>query len=98
MARRLVEAGVTVVTLKVGDWDTHEKNFIDHKAQLPQLDRGFHALVTRPARPRAGEGRGGGDVGRVRPGAEDLARRRPRPLARGRRGGGRRRRFQDRAR
>ena len=46
MARRLAEAGVTVVTLKVGDWDTHEKNFIDHKAQLPQLDRGLHALVT----------------------------------------------------
>jgi hypothetical protein len=46
MARRLVEAGVSVVTCKVGDWDTHEKNFIDHKDQLPQLDRGFHALVT----------------------------------------------------
>ncbi len=46
MARRLVEAGVTVVTCKVGDWDTHEKNFIDHKDQLPQLDKGFHALVS----------------------------------------------------
>ncbi|HKB06029.1 MAG TPA: DUF1501 domain-containing protein [Gemmataceae bacterium] len=46
MARRLVEAGVTVVTLKVGDWDTHEKNFIDMRDQLPQLDRGMHALVT----------------------------------------------------
>lgn len=46
MARRLVEAGVNVVTLKVGDWDTHEKNFIDHKAQLPQLDQGIHALVS----------------------------------------------------
>jgi hypothetical protein len=46
LARRLAEAGVSVVTLKVGDWDTHEKNFIDHKDQLPQLDRGFHALVT----------------------------------------------------
>ena len=45
-ARRLVEAGVSVVTCKVGDWDTHEKNFIDHKEQLPQLDKGFHALVT----------------------------------------------------
>jgi hypothetical protein len=45
-ARRLVEAGVSVVTCKVGDWDTHEKNFIDHKAQLPQLDQGFHALVS----------------------------------------------------
>jgi hypothetical protein len=46
IARRLVEAGVTVVTLKVGDWDTHEKNFIEMRAQLPQLDRGFHALVS----------------------------------------------------
>lgn len=45
VARRLVEAGVSVVTLKVGDWDTHEKNFIDMRDQLPQLDRGFHALV-----------------------------------------------------
>lgn len=46
MARRLVEAGISVVTLKVGDWDTHEKNFKDMREQLPQLDRGFHALVT----------------------------------------------------
>jgi hypothetical protein len=45
-ARRLAEAGVSVITLKVGDWDTHEKNFIDMREQLPQLDRGFHALVT----------------------------------------------------
>jgi uncharacterized protein (DUF1501 family) len=46
MARRLVEAGVKVVTLKVGDWDTHEHNFRDMREQLPQLDQGFHALVT----------------------------------------------------
>ncbi len=46
VARRLVEAGIPVVTLKVGDWDTHEKNFRDMREQLPQLDRGFHALVT----------------------------------------------------
>jgi hypothetical protein len=45
-ARRLVEAGVSVVTLKVGDWDTHEHNFRDMREQLPQLDQGFHALVT----------------------------------------------------
>ena len=44
-ARRLVEAGVSVVTVKVGNWDTHEKNFIDHKDQLPQLDRGVHASL-----------------------------------------------------
>lgn len=45
-ARRLVEAGVNVVTLKVGDWDTHEHNFRDMRDQLPQLDVGFHALVS----------------------------------------------------
>lgn len=45
VARRLVEAGIPVVTLKVGDWDTHEKNFRDMREQLPQLDHGFHALV-----------------------------------------------------
>jgi len=46
LARRLVEAGVSVVTLKVGDWDTHEHNFRDMREQLPQLDRGFHALLS----------------------------------------------------
>ncbi len=46
MARRLVEAGVNVVTLKLGDWDTHEHNFRDMRDQLPQLDRGFHALIS----------------------------------------------------
>lgn len=45
-ARRLVEAGIPVVTLKVGDWDTHEKNFIDMRDQLPKLDQGFEALVS----------------------------------------------------
>jgi hypothetical protein len=46
LARRIVEAGVPVVTLKVGDWDTHEHNFRDMREQLPLLDQGFHALVT----------------------------------------------------
>ncbi len=45
MARRLVEAGISVVTLKLGDYDTHEKNFIDLRDQLPQLDQGIAALV-----------------------------------------------------
>lgn len=45
MARRLVEAGVSVVTLKLGDYDTHEKNFIDLRDQLPKLDQGIAALV-----------------------------------------------------
>src|SRR5262245_963680 len=46
LARRLVEAGVSIVTLKIGDWDTHEKNFRDMREQLPQLDQGFSALVS----------------------------------------------------
>lgn len=46
LARRIVEAGVPVVTLKVGDWDTHEKNFSEMRMQLPQLDQGVHALIT----------------------------------------------------
>jgi hypothetical protein len=46
LARRVVEAGVPVVTVKIGDWDTHEHNFRDMREQLPQLDQGFHALIT----------------------------------------------------
>jgi hypothetical protein len=45
LARRLVEAGVSVVTVKIGDWDTHEHNFRDMRQQLPQLDQGFAALI-----------------------------------------------------
>jgi hypothetical protein len=44
-ARRLVEAGVSVVTVKVGDWDTHEHNFRDMREQLPLLDQGYCALI-----------------------------------------------------
>jgi hypothetical protein len=44
-ARRLIEAGVRVVTLNWGSWDTHGDNFRALKQQLPKLDRGFSALV-----------------------------------------------------
>ena len=52
MARRLVEAGVTVVTLRVGTWDYHGTSsgtgniFTGLRTQLPLLDRSIHALVT----------------------------------------------------
>ncbi len=52
MARRLVEAGVSVVTLRVGTWDYHGKTsgtgniFTGLRTQLPLLDRSIHALVT----------------------------------------------------
>jgi len=45
LARRLVEAGVRCVTLNFGGWDTHEKNFVTLKRQLPNFDIGMSALV-----------------------------------------------------
>jgi hypothetical protein len=45
-ARRLVEAGISVVTLVVGGWDTHGNNFGALRTMLPRLDQGVHALVT----------------------------------------------------
>jgi hypothetical protein len=45
-ARRLVEAGVKVVTvLAPGYWDTHGNNFGTLRQLLPVLDRGIFALV-----------------------------------------------------
>jgi len=45
-ARRLVEAGVRVVTLDVMGWDTHKDNFNSLRKLLPELDQAIHALVT----------------------------------------------------
>jgi len=45
LARRLVEAGVRCVTLNFGGWDTHGKNFVTLKRQLPNFDIGMSALV-----------------------------------------------------
>ena len=46
-ARRLVEAGVSVVTvLAPGYWDTHANNFSSLRQMLPLFDKGIHALVT----------------------------------------------------
>jgi hypothetical protein len=44
-ARRLIEAGVGCVTLAIGGWDTHERNFVILKDQLPKLDRGIANLI-----------------------------------------------------
>ncbi len=44
-ARRLVEAGVRVVTFNWGGWDTHGNNFVTLKQQLPKLDRAMTALL-----------------------------------------------------
>jgi hypothetical protein len=44
-ARRLVEAGVRVVTFDWGGWDTHGDNFNHLRRQLPQLDQGLSSLL-----------------------------------------------------
>ncbi|HZP81719.1 MAG TPA: DUF1501 domain-containing protein, partial [Chthonomonadaceae bacterium] len=47
LARRLVAAGVRFVTITMGGWDTHSGNFGSLKnGLLPDLDRGFSALLT----------------------------------------------------
>jgi hypothetical protein len=46
LARRLAEAGVPVVTLAVGVWDTHGDHFPYQRDNVPLLDRSLHALIT----------------------------------------------------
>jgi hypothetical protein len=46
LARRLVEAGVTYVTVNTGGWDTHGNNFQELKKNLlPTYDRALAALL-----------------------------------------------------
>lgn len=45
-ARRLVEAGVSVVTYLFGGWDTHRYNFTTLRQLLPPLDQALTALIT----------------------------------------------------
>jgi len=45
-ARRLVEAGVSCVTLSYGGWDTHSSNFKTLRQQLPNVDRGIANLIS----------------------------------------------------
>lgn len=46
LARRLVESGVTFVTVNMGGWDTHSNNFSELKTRLlPRYDQAISALV-----------------------------------------------------
>ncbi len=45
LARRLVERGVTFVTVNFGGWDHHAKIWPGLESKLPDFDRGFSALV-----------------------------------------------------
>jgi hypothetical protein len=46
LARRLIEAGVTFVTVTINGWDTHSNNFESLRTNLlPSFDRGVGTLV-----------------------------------------------------
>lgn len=45
LARRLVEAGVRVVTVNYSFWDWHGQNFTNAREELPVFDQGVSALV-----------------------------------------------------
>jgi hypothetical protein len=45
MARRLVEAGVRVVTISFGRWDTHGQNFRSCRTRIPKLDMALSTLM-----------------------------------------------------
>jgi hypothetical protein len=46
LARRLLEAGVSIVTVGVHNWDTHQHNFKSLREMLPVLDRALHSFMT----------------------------------------------------
>src|ERR1700685_31349 len=45
LGRRLVEAGVSVVTQCFSGWDTHRANFIALRGMLPALDQALYGLI-----------------------------------------------------
>lgn len=46
LARRLVESGVTFVTVKNNGWDTHQRNFLTlRNEKLPEIDAPWGALI-----------------------------------------------------
>lgn len=45
MARRLVERGVSYVTINYKGWDTHKQHFQTMRRKLPELDRGLATLI-----------------------------------------------------
>ena len=46
LARRLVQAGVRLVTLTYGGWDNHNRITANMRRQLPALDQGLAALIS----------------------------------------------------
>ncbi len=46
LARRLVEQGVPVITVRSGGWDTHKQHFERMDEKLPELDKALSALIS----------------------------------------------------
>ncbi|MCA9052959.1 MAG: DUF1501 domain-containing protein [Planctomycetaceae bacterium] len=46
LARRLIEAGVRMVSVSISDFDTHSDNFARMRHLVPIVDHGLHALIT----------------------------------------------------
>ncbi|MCX7665692.1 MAG: DUF1501 domain-containing protein [Gemmataceae bacterium] len=46
LARRLVQSGVRFVTINYGGWDHHGKIFEGLDRKLPELDKGYSALIS----------------------------------------------------
>ena len=46
LARRLIEAGVPVVKVARGFWDSHHDNFESHRELVPDFDHVFSVLIT----------------------------------------------------
>ena len=46
LARRLIEAGVRVVSVSISDFDMHRNTFPRMRQLIPIVDHGLHALVT----------------------------------------------------
>ena len=92
LARRLVEAGVRLVTVDLRWWDTHVKGFESLRLGfLPRFDRAYSGADRGPGAARSAVLDAGDRLGRVRPHAARQRRRRPRSLSqRLQRGPGRR--------
>jgi hypothetical protein len=45
VARRLVERGVSYITINYQGWDTHKQHFQAMRRQLPQMDKGMATLL-----------------------------------------------------
>ena len=81
LARRLVEAGSTFVTVHFGGWDHHWDLKAGYENYLPQVDSAVAGAVHRPGRARPAGHDAGGAVRRVQPHAEDERRRQRRRAA-----------------